>query len=235
MAFAMKSLLVLLLFVSAVVCVSKRSARWDAHLDQLHQRSKRQAQTPGCNWQRKGTVCNVPAAMANDALRRRASGLLAPVESQGCCGSCWAFSATHTFTDARSIRAGSRTPPLSPHYLASCSNNPNGCCGGNKIAGLLWFRDTGTVTKSCAPYSLMGYIYRKGASNSLQGFCPRTCTDGTVFNPSAIRLDNVGGLSESQVMGALASGPVAATIHISTNFRDRYGGCVIFCQERGDT
>ena len=150
----MKSAVLLFLCVSAVVGVSKRSSRWDAHLNHLH--SKRETQ---CNWQNTTTGCTLRDVTANDTLGRHDSGLLATPQSQGTCGSCWAFAATHAYTDTRSISAGNLTSLLAAQYPASCFQDEahvvdgNGCCGSETLeAGLKFFENQGAVTNGCAPY-----------------------------------------------------------------------------------
>ena len=231
----MKSIFVLFLCVSAVVDASKRSSRWDAHLS--HLRSKRQAPQPGCNWQSKmdSGACTLGAVTANDALGRRASGLLAPVQSQGGCGSCWAFASTHAFTDARSIQAGSSTPLLSAQYPAACKQVPsgNGCCGATRKLGFDWFKEVGAVTATCAPYVLAQYYYRNvGYTPPIRGTCPTSCRDSTQFNPGIIRLNDVSTLAERDVVAALANAPVAAAFSVTDSFRQYK--CGILCQQPTD-
>ncbi len=58
----------------------------------------------------------------------REKGQLSPIENQGNCGSCWAFSATRTFQDALSLAGAPLN--LSEQYLVSCNKDRWGCNGG---------------------------------------------------------------------------------------------------------
>ena len=106
----------------------------------------------------------------DDTLGRRTSGLLSPPQSQGLCGNCWAFAATHTYTDYLSTAAGNHTSQLSPHYLTACISTSrlilyegpqpvNGCCGDDPVNAFLYSQTVRTGTESCVPYNLSRYLY----------------------------------------------------------------------------
>lgn len=191
--------------------------------------------------------------MANDTLGRRASGLLAPPQDQGRCGSCWAFAATATYTDARSILANRSTPLLSPQYVASCAQDDrfvqcgDGCCGGLLEYGLYFLTEAGAVTAACAPYheDLQNYTnlytndYDADGNKICMGpliahTCPANCTDGSTFDPDGLRLHDYNWFTtEAEVIQALQSGPALVSMAITETFLSY--SCGVYCEDPGYT
>ena len=216
---------------------AQRSARWDAFMSES--RHKRSASS----WQDGGIEanCTMPNVTADDTLGRRDSGLLSCPQSQGCCGSCWAFAAAHTYTDYLSIRDGQRHDQISAQHLTACLKdrklvlNKNGCCGALKLfAGFRYFQDVGAVTDDCVPYELSQYLknVRKNerraykAANPIE--CPENCSDETAFQPANLRLHGQRELQgEDEVIEALRTCPVAAQMWVSKRFFDYR--CGVFC------
>lgn len=59
-------------------------------------------------------------------------GAVAPVENQGQCGSCWAFSTKEGLEGVYAIKSGSMVV-LSAQQLVSCSTQNLGCNGGDPM------------------------------------------------------------------------------------------------------
>ena len=218
---------------------AQRSARWDAFMSES--RHKRSASS----WQDGGIEanCTMPNVTADDTLGRRDSGLLSCPQSQGCCGSCWAFAAAHTYTDYLSIRDGQRHDQISAQHLTACLKdgklvlNKNGCCGALKLfAGFRYFQDVGAVTDDCVPYELSQYLknVRKNerraykAANPIE--CPENCSDETAFQPGNLRLHGYQELQgEDEVIKALRTCPVLAGMRMSKRFNSYR--CGVFCYD----
>ena len=79
------------------------------------------------------------------------SGYVGPVQDQGSCGSCWAFSSTAGFETARVI-AGNSWLKLSEQCLVDCDSSNNGCDGGNLTLVERYLKKTGTVANDLYPY-----------------------------------------------------------------------------------
>lgn len=76
--------------------------------------------------QRKATVSN---AVANDAVDWRNKGVVNPIQDQGQCGSCWAFSAIQAQESVYAIANG-KLEKLSEQNLVDCVTSCYGCNGG---------------------------------------------------------------------------------------------------------
>ena len=205
--------------------IAKRCPRWDAFL------SNRSANASK-SWQdgRREAKCTRTGLTAFDTLRRRASGLLSRPQSQGKCGSCWAFAAAHTYTDHRSIATRRRTSQLSSQHPTAYLRRRNGCCGARLSDGFQIFQTLGAVTDSCAPYRLAGYrLYRLfKLTNPTGRFCPTSCRDKRMpFQPGDLRLHSYRQLQEKEVIEALATGPVLAGMRSSRRFKHDYQ-CGVF-------
>ena len=208
-----------------------RSARWDAYRDSKRQRRD----TPTMEWQSKKQfrTCTLSDITTYDALGRRASGLLATPQDQVSCGSCWAFTATHVFTDYLSLQRNRKVAVFSADYLTQCiapfrggehsQDLGNGCCGGSSHSAFSFLKEVGTVSDSCRPYSLGRY----STSNINKIFyplvCPRYCVNYEDFMPASNRITT--GFAElrneGEVITALDQGrPVYAHMEVRDDFGD---------------
>lgn len=78
---------------------------------------------------------------------------LTPIEDQGQCGSCWAFSLTATLRDSYKIKYGKDMGELSQQYLVDCATNANGCSGGYFDAANFLLSPKGSPFLSSYPYT----------------------------------------------------------------------------------
>ena len=83
---------------------------------------------------------------------------LAPVENQGSCGSCWAFSTSATFQDVRRIFGGK--DDLSEQYLLSCAKPNDWSCNGGFFAHDAHMSPKGSVLASEYPYTATDSLCR---------------------------------------------------------------------------
>ncbi|XP_075961940.1 cathepsin S, ortholog 1 isoform X1 [Anarhichas minor] len=84
----------------------------------------------------------------------RKNGLVSPVQNQGLCGSCWAFSSLGALEGQMKKRTGVLVP-LSPQNLVDCSSNDgnHGCRGGYISKSFSYIiRNRGVDSESFYPY-----------------------------------------------------------------------------------
>ena len=225
--------------------VPSRSAKWDDYMNNHLQRQRRSTD----EWQNgpRGSVCTLSNLTTYDALGRRDSGILSAVQDQGRCGSCWAFAATHVYTDYKSIAAGMTVEGLSQDYVTKCNENTvngNGCCGvspDNAESPFTFFEEVGTVSETCRPYTLDAYIpagisgYQKlefKRANPL--ICQNSCENSTIpFAPnilSTLRIIPLSLADDEAVISVLQTSPVYALMHVSNAFRNYV--CGVFCEQK---
>ena len=127
-----------------------------------------------------------------------------PIESQGECGSCWAFATTATYSSHFSIRSQIPGLLLSNQQLVDCDTKSFGCDGGFMSTALDWIKSNNGICYA----SQYPYTARQG-----------TCRDGCnkIYKPFSIR--NV--RTENELNNVLAMvGPVAVGIDASSrNFQ----------------
>lgn len=91
--------------------------------------------------------------MATTVDWRQKSGALAPVQNQGQCGSCWAFSATAAIESGYAIKAGKAVTKLSEQELVNCETDDMGCNGGLMDHAFAWAETNGMTTEDKIPYT----------------------------------------------------------------------------------
>lgn len=74
-------------------------------------------------------------ATADGAVDWRNKGVVNPIQDQGSCGSCWAFSAIQTQESRYAIVYG-QLQKLSEQNLVDCAKTCHGCSGGEMYLGL---------------------------------------------------------------------------------------------------
>ena len=98
-----------------------------------------------------------------------------PIQNQGGCGSCWAFTASGAMNDRFCIASGGKEiVRLSPQYAVTCSKTcvsgvcNKGCAYGQFAAYITYMNQHGIPSETCVPYN----PYRVDQ-------CPTSCKDGS--------------------------------------------------------
>jgi len=87
-------------------------------------------------WRNGTKVGTVPKVQAPASVDWRQRNVLSPVQDQGQCGSCWAFSATATLESQAAISGGTRPKKLAEQWLVDCDKqcgtyrSESGCDAG---------------------------------------------------------------------------------------------------------
>lgn len=80
-----------------------------------------------------------------------ALGHVAPVENQGSCGSCWAFSTAGNIEGVAAV-AGQELRALSKQQLMDCDKSNSGCRGGLMTKALKYVKEKGMIAQDDYPY-----------------------------------------------------------------------------------
>jgi C1A family cysteine protease len=126
-------------------------------------------------------------------------GAVNAVQDQGQCGSCWAFSAIAQMEGQHFIQSG-KLLKLSEQQCVDCDSESFGCNGGWQDNCMYYVQDNGGISLEA------DYPYRAMTDSCFADY------NGPV---SVKSVNHVKSYSESQLMAAIAQGPVSVTIDAS--------------------
>jgi len=138
-------------------------------------------------------------------------GAVNAVQDQGQCGSCWAFSAIAQMEGQHFIQTGELLK-LSEQQCVDCDDESFGCSGGWQDNCMYYVQDNGGISLE------EDYPYTAGTDAC---FAPW-------FGPVNVKeVYHVKSYSESQLMAAIAQGPVSVTIDADATVFHAYTSGVI--------
>uniref|UniRef100_A0A8C7YQZ0 Cathepsin O n=1 Tax=Oryzias sinensis TaxID=183150 RepID=A0A8C7YQZ0_9TELE len=144
----------------------------------------------------------------------RDKAVVAAVQDQLACGSCWAFSVVGAVQSARAV-GGSRLQRLSVQQLLDCSFTNKGCGGGSPTAALSWLLQTREelVTAAEYPYQAEAQICRF-FSQTHQGVAVKNFT-----------VHNFRGQEPAMMAQLVEHGPLVAVVD-AVSWQDYLGGII---------
>jgi C1A family cysteine protease len=138
----------------------------------------------------------LPTSNLSSSVDWRAKGAVNPVQDQGQCGSCWAFSATAAMEGAHFIKSGNLLK-LSEQQFVDCDTRSSGCNGGLEIWAFKYAEKHGQELESAYPY--------KGRDGS----CKASSSKGKV---EATSYTEVPKKSVSQLKAAIDAQPTCVSV-----------------------
>jgi C1A family cysteine protease len=141
-----------------------------------------------------------------------------PVQDQGQCGSCWAFSATATQESSMAIQFGTLYKFAEQNYVSCSFKQGNlGCNGG--MYGRAW-----NYAKNSPVEFESDYPYTSGTTMK-SGSCMYNASlgHGGVVSHATIATDN------TSIMAAIATMPVSVAIEADTAYFQTYTSGVLTC------
>lgn len=146
----------------------------------------------------------------------RDKAVVAPVQNQGACGSCWAFSVVEAMQSVHAI-GGSQLEQLSVQQVLDCSYQNEGCSGGSPSRALSWLKQTKLklVSQSEYPYK---------AETGICHFFSQSHEGVAVKNFST---HDFSGQEEAMMGQLVAHGPLAAIVD-AVSWQDYLGGIIQF-------
>ncbi|XP_037531393.1 cathepsin O [Nematolebias whitei] len=144
----------------------------------------------------------------------RDKGVVAPVQNQLACGSCWAFSVVGAVQSVGAM-GGSRLQQLSVQQVVDCSYNNEGCSGGSPSQALSWLKQSKVklVPQSEYPYK---------AETGICHFFPLTY-DGVALKNYTVH--NFSGQEEAMMGELVQSGPLVVVVD-AVSWQDYLGGII---------
>ncbi|XP_023253851.1 cathepsin O [Seriola lalandi dorsalis] len=144
----------------------------------------------------------------------RDKAVVAPVQNQQACGSCWAFSAVGAMQSVHAI-GGSQLEQLSVQQVLDCSFKNEGCNGGSPSSALNWLKQTRVKLVLQSEYT-----YK--AKTGICHFFSQSHDGIAVKNFTA---NDFGGQEEAMMGQLVERGPLAVVVD-AVSWQDYLGGII---------
>ncbi|GLD92838.1 hypothetical protein PINS_up001419 [Pythium insidiosum] len=137
----------------------------------------------------------------------------APIQSQGACGSCWAFAVVGATESAYCLNNGGQLTKFSEQQVTSCDRSSYGCHGGFPPNALRYIQQTGLCRGDQYPYT---------SGNGNAGQCNAGCQKTRIAIRQVARPSG-----ESGLLSALQKQPVVVTVSAGNSVWKQYRGGVV--------
>ncbi|KAE9018654.1 hypothetical protein PR001_g14078 [Phytophthora rubi] len=142
------------------------------------------------------------------------SSCMSPIQSQGSCGDCWAFSTAAAIESGQCIHGGQKSlNKYSEQQLTSCDTQNYGCNGGAPIYAMEYVQQNGLCTEDDYPYT---------SSDGTAASCSTGCSAVDPGLTGYQTVDDASGLAT-----AVAQQPVIVAVASGNNAWKQYTGGVI--------
>ena len=156
-------------------------------------------------------VVELPTQNISESVDWRTKGALNPVQNQGACGSCWAFSSVAAMESAHFIKTG-KLLKLSEQQLVDCDPQSSGCNGGLETWAFDYAKTNGLELES-------DYPYRGVTGRSCQATTSKELVEATSYTEVPKR-------SVTQLKAAIDQQPTCISIHAGAILQFYFRGII---------
>jgi len=155
--------------------------------------------------------------------------VLTPIQDQGQCNDCWAFSATGAIESLTAIQSNTSVVGLSMQALTSCTAGTTGCtgcstCGGTPQGGFAYVISNGGLATN-GTYPFVGFTTNQPYPKTSTASCNTSLAKKTMVTIS--NYCNIPANSVSALQSAVAYQPVSVAVDATSPVFQYYQGGII--------
>ncbi|KAG2526671.1 hypothetical protein JM16_003582 [Phytophthora kernoviae] len=160
------------------------------------------------------TETNTASTSSSNEVDWTDSNCMSPIQNQGQCGDCWAFSTASAVESGQCIAGGKTSlSKYSEQQLVSCDSQNYGCSGGAPVYAIEYIQQNGLCTEDDYPYT---------SSEGTAASCSTSCS---AVKTGVTGYETVTGASD--LATAVAKQPVIVAVASGNNAWKQYTGGVI--------
>ncbi|KAL3666066.1 hypothetical protein V7S43_008857 [Phytophthora oleae] len=160
------------------------------------------------------TATDTSATSSSSEVDWTDSNCVSPIQNQGSCGDCWAFSTAAAIESGQCINGGQKTlNKYSEQQLTSCDSQNYGCNGGAPVYAMEYVQQNGLCTEADYPYT---------SSDGTAASCSTGCSAVDTGITGYESVDDA-----SSLLTAVTKQPVIVAVASGNNAWKQYTGGVI--------